>query len=156
MTQNSGTLPASLATGSSRPSTVLRRRICTRVCRWSSPEAAGLNCDWNTKWIETGIFSDVFVPPVANDSGSAIGTAIDAQLHFTGEAKIEWNVYSGLPFRMDPPVVPSRYDVRDASYEEVADMLNHGLILGGSAAGTRSILALSEIGPFSLRRSMTV
>jgi predicted NodU family carbamoyl transferase len=39
----------------------------------------GLNCDWNTKWRETGIFSDVFVPPVANDSGSAIGTAIDAQ-----------------------------------------------------------------------------
>jgi len=80
----------------------------------------GLNCDWNTKWRETGIFSDVFVPPVANDSGSAIGTAIDAQLLFTGDAKIEWNVYSGLPFRTDSPVVPGRYDVRDASCEEVA------------------------------------
>jgi predicted NodU family carbamoyl transferase len=44
----------------------------------------GLNCDWNTKWKETGLFSEVFVPPVANDSGSAIGTAIDAQSHFTG------------------------------------------------------------------------
>jgi len=65
-----------------------------------------LNCDWNTKWRESGIFSDVFVPPVANDSGSAIGTAIDAQLHFTGDAKIEWNVYSGSPFRTDSPVVP--------------------------------------------------
>ncbi len=44
----------------------------------------GLNCDWNTKWKETRLFSEVFVPPVANDSGSAIGTAIDAQFRFTG------------------------------------------------------------------------
>ena len=110
----------------------------------------GLNCDWNTKWRDTGIFSDVFVPPVANDSGSAIGTAIDAQLHFTGDAKIEWDVYSGLPFRTDSPVVPDRYDVRDASYEEVAHMLSSGLILGWvsgryeigpRALGNRSILA---------------
>ena len=55
----------------------------------------GLNCDWNTKWRETNLFSEVFVPPVANDSGSAIGTAIDAQFHFTGNPKIDWNVYSG-------------------------------------------------------------
>ena len=53
---------------------------------------------WNTKWRQSGLFSDVFVPPVANDSGSAIGTAIDAQLHFTGDAKAEWDVYCGLPF----------------------------------------------------------
>jgi predicted NodU family carbamoyl transferase len=110
----------------------------------------GLNCDWNTKWRESGIFSDVFVPPVANDSGSAIGTAIDAQLHFTGDAKIEWNVYSGSPIRTDSPVVPGRYDVRDASHEEVAHMLSSGLILGWvngryeigpRALGNRSILA---------------
>jgi predicted NodU family carbamoyl transferase len=110
----------------------------------------GLNCDWNTKWRETGIFSDVFVPPVANDSGSAIGTAIDAQLHFTGDAKIEWDVYSGLPFSADASVTPGRYDIRDASYREVADMLSSGLILGWvsgryeigpRALGNRSILA---------------
>ncbi|MGB8411095.1 MAG: carbamoyltransferase N-terminal domain-containing protein, partial [Gallionella sp.] len=58
----------------------------------------GLNCDWNTKWRETGFFSEVFVPPVANDSGSAIGTAIDAQFHFTGNPKIDWSIYSGLEF----------------------------------------------------------
>ncbi|MCY3959953.1 MAG: hypothetical protein OXG65_16900 [Chloroflexi bacterium] len=90
------------------------------------------------------------MPPVANDSGSAIGTAIDAQVHFTGEAKIEWDVYPGLPFRTDAPVVPSRYDVRDTSYEEVADILSRGLIvgwvsgryeIGPRAPGNRSILA---------------
>lgn len=38
----------------------------------------GLNCDWNTNWRETGHFSDLFVPPVPNDSGSAIGTVTNA------------------------------------------------------------------------------
>ena len=47
----------------------------------------GLNCDWNTKWRETNLFSEIFVPPVANDSGSAIGTAIDAQFYFSREPK---------------------------------------------------------------------
>jgi predicted NodU family carbamoyl transferase len=110
----------------------------------------GLNCDWNTKWKETGHFSDVFVPPVPNDSGSAIGTAIDAQLYFTGNAKIEWDVFSGLPFVTDQAVVPGRYDTYDASYDDVADMLSSGLILGWvngryeigpRALGNRSILA---------------
>ena len=54
----------------------------------------GLNRDWNSKWKKSGFFSDVFAPPVANDSDSAIGTAIDAQLYFTGNPKIEWDVYS--------------------------------------------------------------
>lgn len=110
----------------------------------------GLNCDWNTKWRETGLFSDVFVPPVANDSGSAIGTAIDAQLHFTGDAKIEWGVYAGLPFKTDAPLVVDRYDICDVNYNQIADMLSAGLILGWvngryevgpRALGNRSILA---------------
>lgn len=61
----------------------------------------GLNCEWNSKWQSSGLFSDVFVPPCANDSGIAIGTAVDAQHHFTGNAKIEWNVYAGDSFIED-------------------------------------------------------
>ncbi|MFE4467261.1 carbamoyltransferase C-terminal domain-containing protein [Leifsonia sp. NPDC056824] len=110
----------------------------------------GLNCDWNAKWRDTGLFSEVFVPPVPNDSGSAIGTAIDAQFHFTGNAKLEWDVYSGLPFVMDGNVLDGRYDVLDVSPAEVARMLSSGLILGWvngryeigpRALGNRSILA---------------
>jgi predicted NodU family carbamoyl transferase len=110
----------------------------------------GLNCDWNTKWRESGIFSDVFVPPVANDSGSAIGTAIDAQWHCTGDAKIEWDVYSGLPFDTKAEADLSRYDVHEVSLAETAGMLEHGLVLGWvsgryeigpRALGNRSILA---------------
>lgn len=110
----------------------------------------GLNCDWNSRWKESGFFSEVFVPPVANDSGSAIGTAIDAQFSFTGNPKIEWDVYSGLPFRAGDSVDPGRYEIHDAHHEEIADLLANDLILGWvsgryeigpRALGNRSILA---------------
>jgi len=109
-----------------------------------------LNCDWNTKWKESGLFPEVFVPPVANDSGSAIGTAIDAQFHFTGNPKIEWNVYSGLGFDTTGSINMARYDLYEADNEMIADMLANDLILGWvngkyeigpRALGNRSILA---------------
>ncbi|MCJ2007478.1 carbamoyltransferase C-terminal domain-containing protein [Methylobacterium sp. J-092] len=110
----------------------------------------GLNCDWNTKWRETGLFADVFVPPVANDSGSAIGTAIDVQFRRTGNAKIAWDVYSGLDFGAGGAPDPDRYDAYERDDGLVADMLANGLILGWvhgrweigpRALGARSILA---------------
>lgn len=110
----------------------------------------GLNCDWNTKWKETNFFSEVFVPPVANDSGSAIGTAIDAQFHFTGNPKIDWNVYSGLAFITTGSYDRSLYDEYEIDYELLAGLLAADLILawvsgkyeiGPRALGNRSILA---------------
>ena len=110
----------------------------------------GLNCDWNTKWNDTGLFSQIFVPPVANDSGSAIGTAIDAQFHFTGNPKIDWNVYSGLVFNTAGTFDRTQYDIFETSDKMTADMLAGGLILawvsgryeiGPRALGNRSILA---------------
>ena len=91
----------------------------------------GLNCDWNTKWRESGLFSDVFVPPVANDAGSAIGTAIDAQFYFTGDPEITWSVYSGLHFLADGAVDASRFDKWELSIATVADMLASDLIMDG-------------------------
>lgn len=110
----------------------------------------GLNCDWNTKWKETGLFSEVFVPPVANDSGSAIGTAIDAQFHFTGNPKIDWDVYAGLNFIMNGPIDTQLYDLYETNYKLIADILANDLIMGWvngryeigpRALGNRSILA---------------
>jgi predicted NodU family carbamoyl transferase len=110
----------------------------------------GLNCDWNTKWKETSLFTEVFVPPVANDSGSAIGTAIDAQFHLTGNPKIDWNVYSGLGFITVGSFDLAQYDIYETNYETIAGMLANGLILGWvsgkyeigpRALGNRSILA---------------
>lgn len=110
----------------------------------------GLNCDWNTKWMETGLFSEIFVPPVANDSGAAIGTAVDAQFRFTGNPKIEWDVYAGLAFGTLGAFNAERYDIRDVDSAAIADMLASDLILGWvsgryeigpRALGNRSILA---------------
>ena len=110
----------------------------------------GLNCDWNTKWKETNLFSEVFVPPVANDSGSAIGTAIDAQFHFTGNPKIDWSVYSGLEFITNEAIDASLFDEYETNYAMIADMLANNLIIGWvngkyeigpRALGNRSILA---------------
>ena len=110
----------------------------------------GLNCDWNTKWRESGFFCDLFVPPVANDSGSAIGTAIDAQFYFTGNPKIAWDVYSGLHFLSDEGVDAAHFDEWEPNISTVADMLASDLIIGWAngryeigprALGNRSILA---------------
>jgi predicted NodU family carbamoyl transferase len=110
----------------------------------------GLNCDWNTRWRETGFFSEVFVPPVANDSGAAIGTAIDAQFRHTGDPKIAWDVYSGLAFRTQGTIDADAYDVFKDDDALVADLLAQDLILGWAhgryeigprALGNRSILA---------------
>jgi predicted NodU family carbamoyl transferase len=103
----------------------------------------GLNCNWNTKWRETGLFTEVFVPPVANDSGSAIGTAIDAQLHFTGDPKIDWNGYSGLGFITAGFFDFAQYDIYETNYEMIADMLANDLILGW-------VSGKYEIGPRAL------
>jgi predicted NodU family carbamoyl transferase len=109
----------------------------------------GLNCDWNSKWKESGLFTEVFVPPVANDSGSAIGTAIDAQFHFTGSPKIDWNVYCGRNFVAES-FDSEPYDVYETNYHLLADLLANDLVLGWvngkyeigpRALGNRSILA---------------
>lgn len=109
----------------------------------------GLNCDWNTKWKQSGLFSDVFVPPCTNDTGSAVGTAIDAQLYYTGKAKLSWNVYAGEYFINDI-VCLDNFDFFPLDYIQVAELLKQNKIIGWvsgkyeigpRALGNRSILA---------------
>ncbi|MGX5805095.1 carbamoyltransferase C-terminal domain-containing protein [Bradyrhizobium sp. Arg314] len=113
----------------------------------------GLNCEWNRRWIETNLFSDVFIPPCTNDTGSAIGTAVDAMRHFTGNAKIKWNVYSGQPFISDE-IDRFGLECHPLDYDQVASALLDDKVLGWvqgnceigpRALGNRSILAA----PFS-------
>ncbi len=108
----------------------------------------GLNCEWNTKWREAGIFEDVFVSPVTNDSGSAIGTAIEAKYQLTGNAKIDWSVYSGLEFEWDES--PADFVCSTADLTDLAEMLAAGNVIawvhgryeiGPRALGHRSLLA---------------
>jgi predicted NodU family carbamoyl transferase len=109
----------------------------------------GLNCDWNSKWRECGLFSSVFVPPITSDAGSAVGTAVDAHRHFTGETRIEWSVYAGNEFYMDTDN-PEGFTVHPLDYDDVACRLDGGAILawvhgryeiGPRALGNRSLLA---------------
>jgi hydroxymethyl cephem carbamoyltransferase len=109
----------------------------------------GLNCEWNTKWRDCGLFPEVFVPPCTNDTGSAIGTAIDAMREFTGKAKVSWDVYCDRPFVDDKPSMPD-VEIRPLDFDEVAHFLAQGNIvawtqgnceIGPRALGNRSILA---------------
>lgn len=110
----------------------------------------GLNCDWNQQWRELGHFSEVFVPPCPNDSGSAIGTAIDAAVAFTGDPYVDWSVYSGLDFTVDRPPDPTRWTRRPLCNVELAARLHEGAVvawgqgrweIGPRALGNRSLLA---------------
>jgi hydroxymethyl cephem carbamoyltransferase len=110
----------------------------------------GLNCAWNAQWRELGLFSSVFVPPCPNDSGSAIGTAIDALAAVSGEPQITWSVYSGLEFERDLEPSPSIWNRRPLEHRALADDLAAGAIvawvqgrweIGPRALGNRSLLA---------------
>lgn len=108
----------------------------------------GLNCEWNSRWYELGHFAEVFVPPCPNDSGSAIGSAIDAQHALGGGTSIQWSVAAGPEFARD--VVPVGWSRRPLSHQEVARLLAAGDIvpfvrgrceIGPRALGQRSLLA---------------
>lgn len=110
----------------------------------------GLNCDWNSGWKQSGLFEDVFVPPCTNDSGSAIGTAVDALHYYTGQAKIEWDAYAGEEFVMDAADLSGLHS-RQLDYAEVAQFLASGHVIawvqgryeiGPRALGNRSLLAM--------------
>lgn len=110
----------------------------------------GLNCDWNTRWRTSGLFADVFVPPITNDSGSAVGTAIDAQRHLTGRSKVEWSVYCGPEFCYDVPRIGDPFEFVASGLDGLAEDLKDNSIvawaqgcceIGPRALGNRSLLA---------------
>ncbi len=102
----------------------------------------GLNCEWNSRWINSGIFSDVFIPPCSNDSGSAIGTAVDAMMNLTGKAKIKWSVYAGEEPVADIEVCPG-YVEHDYDPAHLACLLKSNKVFGW-------MRGRYEIGPRSL------
>ena len=109
----------------------------------------GLNCDWNTHWKDCGHFTDVFVPPCTNDTGSAIGSAVEAMLSLTGKAKLEWDVYRDRDFVDDRPSMPD-VEVTSLTLPAVVRLLQQGCVvawaqgrceIGPRALGHRSLLA---------------
>ena len=110
----------------------------------------GLNCDWNSAWRALGHFSSVFVPPCTNDSGSAIGTAIDVLAHHGHRQPIEWSVYGGLDFVLDSEPDARRWRCQPRDDPAVAAAIASGRVvawvqgrweIGPRALGNRSLLA---------------
>lgn len=102
----------------------------------------GLNCYWNQRIKDSGIFQDVFVPPCTNDSGGAIGIAAEAQFHYTGNAKINWDVYAGEHF-IENEVDTIGFSEQALNYEEIAQQLKAGDVIAW-------IQGRYEIGPRAL------
>ncbi|WP_176804846.1 carbamoyltransferase C-terminal domain-containing protein [Paracoccus isoporae] len=102
----------------------------------------GLHAGWTARWQDTGLFPDVFVPPPAGDVGCAIGTAIDAMRHFTGQAKIGWSVYAGQPFH-DDAAANAGLKGSEIDPDQIAAALAAGDVIGWAAGNC-------EIGPRAL------
>lgn len=110
----------------------------------------GLNCEWNRRWRESGLFSEVFVPPCTNDSGSAIGTAVDAARYFGEPCKLSWSVFAGAPFRCDEAADDRLWSSQPYDPRHLAEVLEAGRVvawvhgryeIGPRALGHRSLLA---------------
>ncbi|VVE59555.1 carbamoyltransferase C-terminal domain-containing protein [Pandoraea sputorum] len=99
-----------------------------------------------------------FRAALVNDTGSAIGTGVDAQLLLSGNAKLDWDVYRGAPFVDDADALHrtslGAFRRQAFDYVGLAERLATGAILGWvsertelgpRALGNRSILAA----PFS-------
>jgi carbamoyltransferase len=108
-----------------------------------------LNIKWNSLIRNSGVFKDVYVPPFPNDSGSAIGAACAVMLAKTGNAFLNWSVYSGPMIIKDEPA--EGWKGKDCSVTELAQLLydtnepvvflNDRAELGPRALGNRSIIA---------------
>lgn len=111
----------------------------------------GLNCEWNSSWLASGLFTDVFVPPCVNDSGSAIGVAIQAKLRLTGKASVKWHVNCGsLPRDRTAEFARVSLPARPVNLDEVVSDLCDGHVIavmrgcceiGPRALGSRSLIA---------------
>ncbi|HEY8523954.1 MAG TPA: carbamoyltransferase C-terminal domain-containing protein [Acidimicrobiales bacterium] len=110
----------------------------------------GLNCDWNSAWAASGLFRDVFVPPVANDSGSAIGTAVDALVQVGESCTVGWDVYRGPRFVPDTDPAQAGWLAQPLDLGALSATLEAGAVvawvhgrceIGPRALGNRSLLA---------------
>jgi carbamoyltransferase len=109
-----------------------------------------LNIKWNSALRATGLFSDVWVPPFPNDSGSAIGAACTEMVRVSDQVALEWSVFSGPDLVMSDDC-PEGWQRRPCTIAEVAGLLAESdepvtflygrAELGPRALGHRSIVA---------------
>ncbi|MEV7996308.1 carbamoyltransferase N-terminal domain-containing protein [Streptomyces sp. NPDC086077] len=108
-----------------------------------------LNIKWSSLIRQSGLFSDVWIPPFPNDAGAAIGTACCEMFRETEHQKLDWDVYSGPQLVTNP--APADWQVRMCDERQLAQILHTEgepvvvlsgrAELGPRALGNRSILA---------------
>jgi len=109
-----------------------------------------LNIKWNSGLRASGLFSDVWVPPFPNDSGSAIGAACTEMVRVSDNVALEWSVFSGPDLVMSADC-PEGWQQEPCAIGEVARLLAENdepvMVLSGRAElgpralGHRSIVA---------------
>ena len=109
-----------------------------------------LSIKWNSSIRDTGLFTNMWVPPFPNDAGSAIGAACCAMLEKSGNDILDWNVYTG-PAVVPSPELGDDYEPRPFTLKELAALLvetdepvvvmNGRAELGPRALGNRSIIS---------------
>lgn len=108
-----------------------------------------LNIKWNSAVRDSGLFAEIWVPPFANDSGAALGTACCEMVREGGATALEWDVYSGP--RLEPDLPPESWSRQECGERQLAELLHREgepvvvldgrAELGPRALGNRSILA---------------
>jgi carbamoyltransferase len=101
---------------------------------------SALNIKWNSAIRACGHFLSVFVPPVPNDAGTAIGAAVAERIYQTGIEKINWRLFSGPAFVIDE--ANDGWTKKAVTPEAVALILVNEPVL--------SLFGPSEIGPRAL------
>jgi carbamoyltransferase len=107
------------------------------------------NIKWNSRLRSSGQVADIWIPPFANDSGAAIGTAACELFRRGQHQALSWDVYRG-PQLTDGDVPPG-WRVLGCGERELAGVLHDvgepvvvlsgRAELGPRALGNRSILA---------------
>jgi carbamoyltransferase len=108
-----------------------------------------LNIKWNSAIRQSGLFSNVWIPPFANDTGSAIGVACAEMVARGSALHLDWDVYSGA--EVEETEAAPGWSIRPCEIRELACILyeerepvivlNGRAELGPRALGNRSILA---------------
>ena len=108
-----------------------------------------LNIKWNSAIRDSGVVDRLWIPPMANDSGSAFGAACAPLMHAGDFQPIVWDVYSGNGLvGMSPgdgwqarSVAPFELGVLLHETNEPVVFLHGRAEMGPRALGNRSILA---------------
>jgi carbamoyltransferase len=137
---------------------LLIERLVAKVRSWKGDGpwnlcfvgGCALNIKWNSAIRRQELFTDVWVPPFPNDSGSAIGAAALGLIADRGPVAVEWNPRLGPALRPTPQV-PPQWRAEPCTPEELGALLHETgepvvlldgrAELGPRALGGRSILA---------------